>query len=147
MAMDWLSRREYTQAEVRAKLASREIPDFEIEATVTDLVADGLVSDERFAECYVRSKVRRGKGPVRIRMELKDRGVSTELADQFLRDGDVDWVEQACEVRSKKFGDQAVAEFTERARQARFLQYRGFTSAQIQHALNTIAKNSTEEMD
>jgi regulatory protein len=38
-------------------------------------------------------------------------------------------------VRHKRFGSELPEDFKERARQARFLQYRGFTTDQINHAL------------
>ena len=46
-----------------------------------------------------------------------------------------DWVAVARETRRKRFGAAGPADFHERARQARFLQYRGFTSEQIRAAL------------
>ena len=135
LAMDWLSRREHTLDELRAKLASREIDLPDIEATVTSLADEGLVSDERFAESFVASRLRRGQGPVRIRIDMKRKGVSAELIRTHVDEADEDWVALAIEVRSKRFGNSPPAVFREKARQSRFLQYRGFTTEQIQAAL------------
>ena len=66
MAMNWLSRREHSQLELRDKLAKRDVPADVIDATVIALVADGLLSDDRFAEAFVASRVRKGQGPVGI---------------------------------------------------------------------------------
>jgi regulatory protein len=41
----------------------------------------------------------------------------------------------AREARRKRFGSAGPADFRERARQGRFLQYRGFSSEQIRAAL------------
>jgi regulatory protein len=130
-AMDLLARREHSQVELRAKLAAREYSPEEIEATVTALVADGLLSDERFAQAYIAVRKRTGQGPVRIRGELKKRGVSAEIIGMHLDDAGLEWHSLAREVRSKKFGEGMPVEFKEKAKQMRFLEYRGFTSEQI----------------
>jgi regulatory protein len=52
-----------------------------------------------------------------------------------LRRGEVDWLETIRAVRRKRFGPDLPREYAERARQARFLQYRGFDSEQIRSAL------------
>lgn len=142
--MNWLARREHSQFELREKLAAREIePDVAAEA-VARLVADGLVSDARFAESFIAAKMRRGQGPVRIRAELKRRGVGAELIEQHLHDAELDWARSAAEVRRKKFGAPVPVDFPSRARQQRFLEYRGFTGEQIRAAMGSAA---TDDFD
>jgi regulatory protein len=135
-AMNLLARREHSQLELRTKLAAREYSPEEIEATVTALVADGLLSDERFAEAYITARIRTGQGPVRIRGELKKRGVGAEIIGMHLDDTGLEWHSLAREVRSKKFGEGMPVEFKEKAKQMRFLEYRGFTSEQIRQAFD-----------
>jgi regulatory protein len=135
MAMNWLARREHSLAELRAKLADREFPSEVIAATVDGLAADNLVSDERFAEAFVAARMRKGQGPVRIRMDLKRRGVASELIGLHLDESGLDWRALASEVRRKKFGMEIPADFKEKARQMRFLEYRGFRGAHIRAAL------------
>jgi regulatory protein len=134
--MNWLARREHTQAELRAKLAERDFSANEIESAVAALVADGLVSDERFAENFIAARMRKGQGPVRIRMDLQQRGVSAELIALHLDARSPEWLRLAREVRIKKFGVEIPADFKEKARQMRFLEYRGFTTTHIQSAMN-----------
>lgn len=135
LAMNWLSRREHSQAELREKLAAREFEPEIIASTVAKLAADGLVSDERFAEAFVAARMRKGQGPVRIRAELKKRGVGAELVQLHVYDAGHDWFALARDVRRKKFGNAIPAEFKEKAKQMRFLEYRGFFSEQIQAAV------------
>ncbi|MCP4001857.1 MAG: regulatory protein RecX [Gammaproteobacteria bacterium] len=137
-AMNLLARREHSQAELRTKLAAREYSPEEIEATVTTLVADGLLSDERFTEAYIAARTRTGQGPVRIRGELKQRGVDARVIGMYLDDVAVEWHGLACEVRSKKFGEGVPTGFKEKAKQMRFLEYRGFTSEQIRVAMGDV---------
>ncbi|HJP03501.1 MAG TPA: regulatory protein RecX [Gammaproteobacteria bacterium] len=135
VAMNCLARREHSIAELRTKLAARDYKPEDIETTLKTLAAEGLVSDERFAESFVAARMRKGQGPVRIRMELKKRGVAAETIRLHVNDSALDWHTLAREVRSKKFGTAKPFEFTEKARQMRFLEYRGFTGEQISQAV------------
>ncbi len=53
-----------------------------------------------------------------------------------LEETDVDWYELAREIRFKKFGASKPADFKAKARQMRFLQYRGFEPDHIQAAID-----------
>ena len=136
MAMNWLARREHSLRELRDKLAAREFEPEIIDATVAELASEGLVSDERFAESFVMAKMRKGQGPVRIRAELKQRGVSAELVQLQVYEAGHDWFTLANEVRERKFGGVIPSDFKDKAKQMRFLEYRGFDSEQIRAALN-----------
>ena len=134
-AMDYLARREYGQRELERKLANAGF-DADIAAdAVLQLRSDGLQDDRRFAEAFARSRVHQGKGPTRVRADLGERGVSSELVEDVLAKMSVDWFAQAAEVRIKKFGADYPTVFKEKARQMKFLQYRGFEQAHIQAAV------------
>jgi len=106
---------------------------------VSLLAAQGTLSDERFAESLVRTRRRRGYGPVRIGKELEAKGLSDEAIARWVDARSRDWFAELERVRRKKFGSRAPRSLEERARQARFLQYRGFTFEQIRQALNSPA--------
>ena len=133
--MDLLARREHSVAELRTKLIAREFDADEVDSVVTRLSEEGLVSDERFAEAFVSSRVRKGQGPLRIRVELERRGVAGDFITTCLEQGGIDWDGLARSVRVKKFGSVRIGNYREWARQAKFLQYRGFTGDQISHVL------------
>ena len=68
--MDFLSRREHSAKEIFQKMSPRvESKDMLLDS-IDELLQDGLLSDERFAESYLQSRKIRGYGPVRIRNEL-----------------------------------------------------------------------------
>jgi regulatory protein len=134
-AMDLLARREHSASELRLKLIARDFDASEVDQAVSKLVEEGLISDQRFAEAFVTSRVRKGQGPSRIRQELERRGVSSGVIFTHLEHSGVDWNSLAKSVRDKKFGDTPVNDYGDWARQATFLQYRGFTSEQIGTAL------------
>lgn len=134
-AMDYLARREYGQRELERKLAGAGF-DVDVSAdAVAKLKSDGLQDDRRFTEAFTRSRVHQGKGPARVRADLGERGVSGELVGTVLADMSVDWFTQAAGARLKKFGPDQPADFKEKARQMRFLQYRGFEQEHIQAAV------------
>lgn len=135
-AVGLLARREHSAYELKQKLAKNEANDDEIYDVIEKLQQAGLQSDQRFAENYVRYRSQRGNGPRRIRLELHERGVSSDIADDQLNQIDIDWFELAYSVRCKRFGEDNPTDFKERAKQQRFLQYRGFSHEHINESLN-----------
>jgi regulatory protein len=140
-AMNCLARREYGKAELIAKLLDSGFESGTANAAVDRLAAEGLQDDRRFAASLVQARIGQGKGPVRIRQDLAQRGMDAALVDEALADSGEDWTELAGRVRRRKFGSDLPADFPEKARQMRFLQYRGFTTEQIQAAMERAAPN------
>ncbi len=139
MAMDALARREHSRHELYARLKARCADSADdLERVLDDLEADGLLCDRRFAEAYIRSRIGRGQGMVRIRHELRNRGVAAAVIEESLAAADVDWYQLATEVLVRRFGRQVPADYKERARCMRFLQQRGFANDEIRGALDTL---------
>lgn len=135
-AVSYLARREHSALELRRKLDKAGFDPADIEHVLSQLQQADLQSDERFSESYVRSRINRGYGKTRIRMELQERGVADELIKDSLQQAEVDWFALAAEVRSKRFGEQDPEDFKSRAKQQRFLQYRGFSHDEITESFN-----------
>lgn len=132
-AIALLARREHSHAELARKLAPHGSPD-DIEATLARMTELGLLSDRRFAEAWVRSRAARF-GRARLTHDLTQRGVARELVDAALEaECAVDELERARAVWRGRF-DRPAADRREWARQARFLQGRGFSSAVITRLL------------
>jgi len=129
--MDCLARREYSEQELARKLAGRGFDPELVDTTLGELVAEHLLSDQRFVEAFVHSRFQRGAGPQKIHAELRGRGVDAGLVDACIDSYGAQWLALVREVREKKFGSALPADFRERSRQMRFLQQRGFTSSQI----------------
>ena len=129
-----LARRDYASGELRAKLIDKGHEPSEVDAVVATFQAQRLVDDARYAERFVAYRAARGQGPVRIRMDLKALGLPVELIDEALSSGPA-FPTLAATARSRKFGARAPKDFKEKARQARFLQYRGFSADDIRSAL------------
>ena len=142
IAFDILARREHSVLELREKLLAREFPPDEVEQTIEALLADGLLNEQRFIDSFLASYTRRGHGPLWLRAELERRGITSAeiaaaLASQEIAGQPVDWPAQARAVREKRFGPAQPADYKDRARQSRFLQYRGFSSEQFRQAFTS----------
>ena len=135
-AMDFLARREYGQTELIKKLAGKGYDRSVAEQAVRELTEDGLQSDHRFAENFVQSRVNQGKGPVRIRLDLGQRGVDDAVIELAIEDSSANWFALARDVRLRKFGAGNPPDFNAKAKQMRFLQYRGFEQDHVQAAFN-----------
>ena len=133
-ALNALARREHSRLELERKLGGRGYSEDVIATTLDRLEETGLLDADRFCESFVRSRISKGQGPARIERELSERGIDAERAGIALQRSE-DWVALAREVRRRRFGDEVPKEYKERARQSRFLQYRGFSSEQIRAAL------------
>jgi regulatory protein len=85
----------------------------------------------------VRYRASRGQGPIKIRAELKSKGVAQVVVSDVLSRSSFDWSEVASSVITKKYGEPGEMPLTpkERARRQRFLQSRGFPYEHIAAAL------------
>ena len=72
--MDYLSRREHSYQELIKKLGKKDFNLSLVNIELEKLIEDGLQSDSRFTESFIRSRKNQGKGPLRIRSELSIRG-------------------------------------------------------------------------
>jgi regulatory protein len=136
--MDFLARREYGRLELVKKLAARGFDHSVAESAIGKLTEEGLQSDRRFAENFVQARISRGKGPVRLRLELGQRGIGEADIETAIEASGVDWSALAREVHNKKFGGARPSDFSEKAKQMRFLQYRGFEPDHIRRVLGDV---------
>ncbi|WP_415032923.1 recombination regulator RecX [Azonexus sp.] len=131
-ALTCLARRDYSRAELHAKLRS----DAEDEETLTCLLdrleSEHLLCDQRYANQRINARAAR-YGDMRLRQELRQRGIcESDISAALPEAGDET---QRCRTLwEKKFGALPQTQ-TERAKQLRFLQYRGFSHAAIQAVL------------
>jgi regulatory protein len=134
--LQYLARREHSRSELHDKLLKKGCAEALAVETVKRLEQEHLVSDDRFMESLIRARRNRGYGPLRIQKELQEKGVTAEAIERWLDISGREWLEDIRRVQRKKFGARLPKSYPERARQARFLQYRGFTYDQIQKVLN-----------
>ncbi|WP_425353298.1 regulatory protein RecX [Salinicola halimionae] len=134
MAIQFLARREYSRVELESRMRSKGVENEEIRTTLDDLARADLQSDARFAEVFVRSRVARGQGPVKIRVDLGQRGISEPLMVLAFETESPDWQALACQALAKRFDDPGATP-RERAKRERFLAGRGFEFDHVRHAM------------
>lgn len=125
-----LARREYSAHELRQRLTPLATAHH-CEQLLHQLVAQDLQSDQRFAEMICRARVKAGYGASYIRQLLQQHQLTADIIERCLVEYQHDWAAVAARTRRCKFGDQPPANFPEWARQARFLQRRGFAVAEM----------------
>jgi regulatory protein len=133
-ALDVLARRDHSSEELLRKLLDRGYDLSVANQLIERLRAERLVDDHRYLENFVAYHAARGHGPRRVRADLQKLGIQGAEVESFL-DGYRDWTRELQRAREKKFGTSLPSNYADRQRQARFLGYRGFTSAQIRTAL------------
>ncbi len=156
LAFYYLSRREYGKAELKQKLIDKEQDPEKIDALLDEFEEKGYQSDYRTTLMLIRENIRKGRGRGRIKQEFYRKKIAMpgnidELIDmanseseefrEFVDPDDslvegVDWLKLAVVARTKKYGDDLPTEQKEKAKQLRFLQYRGFNTDICFAALN-----------
>lgn len=151
LAFYYLSRREHSQAELKQKLLDKDQDPEKIAALLAEFAEKGYQSEQRTALMLIREGIRKGRGRRRIKQDFYGRQVdmpcnidelidmarqeSDEFAEFIEQDEDdaaeknhagVDWLRLAVEAWVKKYGASIPSDVKEKAKQLRFLQYRGF---------------------
>ncbi len=132
-ALGFLARREHSRAELRRKLLAHAESPEELDALLEDLVQRNFLSESRFAEARAHVMSRKF-GAARIEHDLRARGISEEGAASAAREARTTEFERALEIWRRKFGAPAL-DLKQRARQARFLLARGFSTDVINRIL------------
>jgi regulatory protein len=124
-ALRYLARREHSCSELARKLQAHAAEGDDVEALLDDLAGRGWLSDARFAEQTIRAKARRF-GPLKLAQHLRARGVDEETSSM-------------ASVWKSRFAAPA-PDPRMRARQARFLQGRGFPLEDVLRFLRSVEK-------
>lgn len=126
--------------ELTQKLKTKTLDHAIIENIITDFINKKYLSDVRFTESYITMRVGRGYGPIKIALELDERGIAEELIAEQLAMHKEHWPQLIAEAHRKKFRGKLPQDLAERAKHMRFLQYRGFDFKDI----NRVLKNADE---
>lgn len=142
-AVDLLSRREHSEAELRYKLRHKGFAAEAIDRVLARLQQRQWQSDTRFAENFFRQRVEQGYGPLRIRQEMQQKGVAEQEIEQVFATYAPNWQALARERYQRRFAAKFVSTEAEppltpkeRAKRQRFLAQRGFTAEQVYAAMS-----------
>lgn len=135
-AIDLLSRREYAQGELRAKLMKLG-SEAQVEAVLQRLQDEGYQSDQRFIESFIRMRLGQGHGLIRIRFDLSRKGIESDLLAEVLDGLEVDWYEQARELYQRKYSHPLdKQDYKEKSKRMRYMAQRGYSMDEIQYAID-----------
>ena len=145
--MDYLSRREHSYQELIKKLGKKDFNLSLVNIELEKLIEDGLQSDSRFTESFIRSRKNQGKGPLRIRSELSIKGVASQLIDDGIQEVEQEeWTQLAVEVLEKKLGNDCELDYHKQLKLMRFLSARGFNKQQVKSAINHCLENLSSNL-
>ena len=143
-AISLLSMREHTEKELREKLSARSFPHEDIDNAIARVRREGYLSEERFAEIFIRSRLRKlpeGRGLLSLR--LRERGCPDAIARKALDDA---WeredylmplVSFLDELQRKKGNEKALAT----------LYRKGFTSSEVRAAQAVLSERAADELE
>lgn len=135
-AIGYLSRRDHAEKELFKKLKVRGYSEQDVSEAIAFCQDYNWLDDARFAAMLMRNGIAKGWGALRIRQDMKMKGIHDTVVSQTMEETEVDWFEQARAVALRKFGNSEMDTPKEKARRFRFMQYRGFDFEQIKYALN-----------
>jgi len=127
-AVKLLTTREHSRQELARKLLRRAYAADAINAVLDQLERDDLLSESRLIEQYVAERLRKGFGPVRIRFELREKGLSDLRTEPYLELSEESCLALISAAHNRRFGAETRKERQTLAKRARFLEYRGFPS-------------------
>ena len=139
-ALRLLAQRDYTRVELERKLAPHVEDPVELAALLDDFSARGWLSETRAVEQIVHAKQGR-LGPARIRQTLLRKGVAEHLIAPVMQELKATELEAARAIWSKRFPNPSRTA-SERARQVRFLQSRGFS---LEVAMRVVRRREINE--
>lgn len=138
IALALLTRRDYSQHELVQKLKSKNCEPEQITTTITELVQSGYLNDARYAEAFIHARRNKGYGPARISQELRAKGIHNEIIAEAMKITDNAWFTAAQQLWQKRFKGKLPTNFKDRAKQTRFLQYRGFMREHIERIFKPV---------
>lgn len=140
LAVDLLSRREYSEKTLRQKLSDRSENIDDIQNVIDYMQELGYQSDERFTRVFFNSRIIKKLGPFRIQRELKEKGIDKHLISAQLNESEIDWFELAVDSGACKSKQLDLNDFAAKQKLYRYLAYRGFSQDHIQYALDQLKK-------
>ena len=132
----YLSIREHSELELYNKLSQKGYDVIDIKDSIAEFASKGIQSDVRFTEEFIRSRLKKNKGPRLISSELSTRGISGALINKKISEiSDSDWHECAFKALQKKLHG-ALLSIENKDKIYSFLISRGFEYKMIKYALS-----------
>lgn len=158
-ALSLLARRDYAEAELRQKLmqfgaakhrfTSDDIWDesrqpsaldpAELDKVIEYCYRFNWLNDNDYAGKYIRARSEKGYGFRRIALELKQKGLSPSIISEVAQHNPINYPAHIVQILEKKFRHADRNDWTTRRKITQYLVTRGFSTDEIQQALNNDA--------
>lgn len=135
-ALNWLSRRDYSEAQLKTRLQRIGAEPAQILAVLDWCKAQNYLNQQRFVQMLVRSRANKGYGLAYIIQECRQQQISRQQVLDSAGELELDWFALARQQYLKKYGLSAVTDYKDRLKRMAYLQRRGFSSEQIEFAIN-----------
>jgi regulatory protein len=129
-----LGRREYSVFELDRRIRQKWPEATEVDELIEALVEENLVSDERYAEAFVRFRIQRYQGPLKIKAALRTKGISDALISRELNAHSEEWIDLAAQWLERQ--NPGAIDFEKKKKYYRRLTSRGFTHDQAMEVLS-----------
>ena len=139
-ALRWLARREYAGQEMRARLLASGYSEYLVEQTLSELTDERYLSDERYIEMLLRTRVQSCFGPIRVYKDAAKFGLE-DIMQRQVEESALDWREIASTAHNKRYRGDRPRDYNEWCKQARFLQSRGFNTDQVRFVLGDATRD------
>ena len=130
-----LGQREYSVLELSNRISRKWPQATDIKIFIDQLTKENLVSDERFAESFLRSRMQRHQGPIKIRAEMRGKGVPDAIISAALDTMSGEWNALAAEWLDRQHS--GTIDFANKKKYYRRLVNRGFSHDQAMDVLNS----------
>ncbi|AKJ41647.1 Regulatory protein recX [Pragia fontium] len=146
-AMRLLAQRDYSEQEMRRKLAAHSpfdgfskdryaektpISEESINQVIEYCHQHNWLNDADYARRFIISRSNKGYGSQRIQSELQQKGINRDEIRHAMSECEVDWYLKAREVAVRRFGYELPTDWKEKSKVQRYLAYRGFMQDEIQ---------------
>ena len=132
----YLSIREHSKLELHNKLTQKGHDSINIRDCIDEFSSKDIQSDTRFTEEFIRSKLKKNKGPRLISSELATRGISDSLINKKISEISYqEWCNAALKALVKKLHGASVS-IDNKDKIYSFLISRGFYHKMIKYALD-----------
>lgn len=134
-ALFWLSKRDYSEYQLRQKLSQSGSSDEQAEQIVAWCKAQNYLNQQRYLEKLIRYRSQQGYGLYYLLQECQQQQISKDEIELCLSELQPDWYQLARQTYVKKFGDTPISETKEQIKRMAYLRRRGFSQPQIQYAM------------
>ena len=135
-----LAQRDYTCARLREKLLGSGFEEETADEVIGSLKEAHYIDDARYARNFIEAH-RGDRSRLRIRKDLEDRGVPSEIiseamVEEFEENGDSAEIRQIRKLMEKRKFDPGSADWNEKQKMQAYLYRKGYAASAVRAAMN-----------